>query len=61
MTLFILFILLFILFITLYLFLFIFGVDSPIYGTWLCAPEEVYDGSLAMCLSIRPFANAEKG
>lgn len=36
-------------------------IDPPIYATWLCAPEEVYDGSLAMCLSIRPFANANKG
>ena len=39
----------------------VYGVDPPIYATWLCAPEEVYDGSLAMCLSIRPFANANKG
>lgn len=38
-----------------------YGVDSPIYSAWLCAPEEVYDGSLATCLSIRLFANAEKG
>ena len=39
----------------------VYGVDPPIYATWLCAPEEVYDGSLAMCFSIRPFANANKG
>jgi len=38
----------------------VYGVDSPVYKTWLCAPEEVYDGSLAMCLTIRPFANANK-
>lgn len=39
----------------------VYGVDSTVYPLWLCAPEEVYDGSLAMCLSIRPFANANKG
>ena len=38
-----------------------YGVDSPIYTTYLCDPKEVYDGSLAMCLTIRPFANAVKG
>jgi len=38
----------------------VYGVDAPVYATWLCAPEEVYDGSLAMCLTIRPFANANK-
>ena len=39
----------------------VYGVDAPVYKTWLCKPEEVYDGSLAMCLTIRPFANANKG
>jgi hypothetical protein len=38
----------------------VYGVDAPVYATWLCKPEEVYPGSLAMCLTIRPFANANK-
>jgi hypothetical protein len=33
-----------------------YGVDSPAYNNWL-PPEEVYDGSQAIMLSIRPFAN----
>lgn len=31
----------------------IFGVDSDAYKEWLCPPEEVYDGSLALCFTIR--------
>lgn len=31
----------------------IYGVDAPEYKQWLCKPEEVYDGSLAMCFTIR--------
>jgi hypothetical protein len=38
----------------------VYGVDSTVYPLWLCKPEEVYPGSLAMCLTIRPFANANK-
>lgn len=34
----------------------IYGVDAPVYGLWLCDPAEVFDGSLAMCLTIRPMA-----
>lgn len=33
-----------------------YGVDSEAYKQWLCKPEEVYPGSKALCLSIRPFA-----
>lgn len=36
----------------------VYGVDSPAYVPWAGAAE-VYDGSLAMCFSIRPFARAE--
>lgn len=35
----------------------LFGVDSPAYKEWLCAPEDVFDGSQALCLTIRPSAN----
>lgn len=34
----------------------IYGVDSPVYGQWLCQPSEVYDGSQALSLTARPFA-----
>jgi hypothetical protein len=30
-----------------------FGVDSPSYKEWLCEPIEVYDGSQALCFTIR--------
>jgi hypothetical protein len=33
-----------------------YGVDSPIYQYWLCPYFEVYPGSVALCLSARPFA-----
>lgn len=35
-----------------------YGVDAPEYKEWLCKdmPEEVYDGSKALCLSCRPGA-----
>lgn len=32
----------------------LYGVDSPAYRNWLPA-QEVYDGSQAVCLSLRPF------
>lgn len=35
----------------------IYGVDNDVYKTWLTAPENVYDGSQALCLSFRPFAS----
>lgn len=35
----------------------VYGVDAPVYKAWLCEPVEVYEGSLASCLSIRPFAS----
>lgn len=31
----------------------VYGVDAPVYGTWLCDPKEVYPGSLAMCWTAR--------
>lgn len=34
----------------------LFGVDSPAYKEWLCGPEDVFEGSQALCLTIRPFA-----
>lgn len=34
----------------------LFGVDSPAYAKWLCGSEDVFDGSQALCLTIRPFA-----
>lgn len=34
----------------------LYGVDSPAYAKWLCGPEDVFDGSQALCLTIRPFA-----
>lgn len=36
----------------------LYGVDSPEYKKWPVGikPEDVYDGSQAVCLSIRPFA-----
>jgi hypothetical protein len=36
----------------------VYGVDSEHYLGWL-KPEDVYKGSQAMCLSFRPFANAD--
>lgn len=35
----------------------VYGVDAPQYKEWLTAPENVYDGSQALCLSFRPFAS----
>jgi hypothetical protein len=32
-----------------------YGADSPAYKNWMPA-EDVYDGSQALCFSIRPFA-----
>jgi len=32
-----------------------YGVDSEAYKNWM-KPEEVYDGSQALCFSMRPFA-----
>lgn len=32
-----------------------YGADSDAYKNWM-KPEEVYDGSEALCFSIRPFA-----
>jgi hypothetical protein len=32
-----------------------YGADSPAYKNWM-NPDDVYDGSQALCLSIRPFA-----
>ena len=37
----------------------LYGVDSPAYKNWM-NPEDVYDGSQAVCLSFRPFANLTK-
>lgn len=37
----------------------IFGVDSPAYREWMCDATEVYDGSQAMCFTIR-FSQAIK-
>ena len=34
----------------------VYGVDSEAYKNWI-DPTEVYNGSQAMCLTIRPFAN----
>lgn len=34
----------------------VYGVDAPEYKEWLCPDKEVFDGSLALCLSVRPFA-----
>ena len=39
----------------------LYGVDAPQYREWLCKPEEVYDGSQAVCLTVRPFADLVKG
>lgn len=33
-----------------------YGVDSPAYRNWI-EPAEVFEGSQAMCTSIRPFAS----
>ena len=37
----------------------LYGVDSEAYKNWL-PPEEVYEGSQAVCLSCRPFANVTR-
>lgn len=36
----------------------VYGVDSPQYKQWSVGihPDDVFDGSLAMCLTFRPFA-----
>ena len=34
----------------------LYGVDAPAYKEWLCDPDEVYEGSQALCLSVRLFA-----
>lgn len=34
----------------------VYGVDAPEYKEWLCPAKEVYEGSKALCLSVRPFA-----
>ena len=34
----------------------VYGVDAPEYKAWLAPECEVYAGSKALCLSIRPFA-----
>jgi hypothetical protein len=36
----------------------IYGVDSPAYKEWM-NPDDVYDGSQALHLSVRPFATLE--
>lgn len=38
----------------------LYGVDAPEYVSW-AGRENVYEGSVAMCFSFRPFANMEKG
>jgi len=35
----------------------LYGVDAPVYADWLCAKEDVFKGSQALCLTLRPFAN----
>lgn len=39
----------------------LYGVDSPAYAEWDVGikPEDVYDGSQAVCISIRPFASVQ--
>lgn len=37
-----------------------YGVDHQVYGTWLCDSIHVYDGSQALCWTIRPFASLEE-
>ena len=37
-----------------------YGVDSPKYKQWMPEPKEVYEGSQALCFSLRPFASIEK-
>ncbi len=36
----------------------IYGADSPAYLNWM-NPDDVYEGSQAMCLSARPFTTME--
>ena len=40
----------------------LYGVDSPAYKRWPVGikPEDVYDGSQALCLTCRPFAMIEE-
>ena len=38
----------------------LFGVDPEVYKQWI-DPKEVYQGSQAVCLTVRPFANLMKG
>ena len=38
----------------------LYGVDAEAYKNWI-SPEEVYEGSQAVCLTVRPFANLVKG
>lgn len=35
----------------------LYGVDNAVYAQWLCRVEEIFDGSQAVCLSVRPFAS----
>jgi hypothetical protein len=37
-----------------------YGVDHDVYGLWLCKSADIYDGSQALCWTIRPFATLEK-
>lgn len=37
----------------------LYGVDAPAYKEWM-NPEDVYDGSQALCTSCRPFADLSK-
>jgi len=36
----------------------LYGVDAPAYKHWM-PPDDVYDGSQAVCFSFRPFATIE--
>lgn len=35
----------------------LYGVDHNVYSQWLCGPEDIYPGSQALCLTLRPWAN----
>lgn len=37
----------------------LYGADSPAYLNWM-KKEDVYEGSQALCLSVRPFADITK-
>ncbi len=37
----------------------LYGVDNDVYEKWLTTKDQIYDGSQAVCFSIRPFASLE--